>query len=362
MKKSYLLTILIVIITIVSSLKIDSKSIIVNRKKYYGKNIYRASAELINKANSIKVNNYQDGNKKEMYSFLKNEVDIDYRYIGRQANNYVKYNCDNDNNCEIWRIIGVFKVEDANGTSKYRLKIMKNDSIGKYKWSNEANKDWDNSIIKEELNNTYYNSLSENAKNLIWNVKFNVNSFDASGSDAKDWYEKENENTKYSFYNIGLMYPSDYLYTYSLGALLENNNIESYKKSWMYKLKENNAWTMMTSSNNNQIYSTNNESISSLSDNYSEEYDVYPVIFLKYNTVISDGDGSLRNPYLLDTINNSNIQDENELNTEDDLKQVVEVDDTASGISVVFVILSIVLIGGGLSLIIVNYYKSKKLR
>lgn len=357
MKKSSIITILIILITIISSLNVKKINVNINRLKYHGKNFYRASTELINKANSVKVSNYQDGNKHQMYAFEMDNSIIDYRYIGRQANNYIYFNCSDDNNCELWRIIGVFKVEDANGISKYRIKLIRNDSIGKYKWSIDSNIDWDNSLINQELNN-YYNNLNDSTKNLIWNTKFNVNSFDINNIDEKTLYNLENNNSIKNIYNFGLIYPSDYIYTYSLGASNENVDNINYNKSWMYNMK-NNAWTMMMSLNN--IYITSNESIT-LNSNLDDEFDVYPVTYLKYNIVISNGDGSLRNPYKIEPMNNSNIQDESELTNDNDLKQVVKVDDTFSGLSFVLIIISTGLIAGGFLVILYNYYKSRKTR
>lgn len=361
MKKSSIITILIILITIISSLNVKNINVNINRLNYHGKNVYRASYELINKANSVKVSNYQDGNKHQMYSFEMNNSIIDYRFIGRQSYNYIYFNCNNENNCELWRIIGVFKVEDANGIFKYRIKIMRNDSIGKFRWSDEANNDWNSSLINEELNNNYYNSLDESTKNLIWSTKFNVNSFDINSINEKNLYDLENNNAIKNSYNFGLIYPSDYIYTYSLGAINENQDNPNYNKSWMYKIKDNNAWTMLQSSNLNHVYISNGDSIS-LNDNLDDEFDVYPVAYLKYNIVISNGDGSLRNPYKIESMNNSNIQDESELKNENDLKQVVKVDDTFSGLSLCLILLSSICIVGGLLFLGINYYKSRKIR
>ena len=51
----------------------------------------------------------------------------DYRYYGANPNNYVTFNG------ETWRIIGAFNNEDnGTGNKETRLKIIRDDSIGKY--------------------------------------------------------------------------------------------------------------------------------------------------------------------------------------------------------------------------------------
>jgi hypothetical protein len=56
----------------------------------------------------------------------------DYRYYGSNPNNYVQFND------ELWRIIGVFEVEDDTGTKAYRVKLIRNDFIGYYSYDTSA--------------------------------------------------------------------------------------------------------------------------------------------------------------------------------------------------------------------------------
>ena len=67
--------------------------------------------------------------KKEMWTFTHEATEqttalTDYRYIGANPNNYVKFND------ELWRIIGVFDTDDGTGKVEKRLKIIRNESIG----------------------------------------------------------------------------------------------------------------------------------------------------------------------------------------------------------------------------------------
>jgi hypothetical protein len=56
----------------------------------------------------------------------------DYRYYGSNPNNYVTFND------ELWRIIGVFEVEDDTSTKAYRVKLIRNDGIGYYSYDTSA--------------------------------------------------------------------------------------------------------------------------------------------------------------------------------------------------------------------------------
>ena len=68
----------------------------------------------------------------------------DYVYYGDNPNNYIYYNCLNNDDlstCELWRIVGFFYDEK---TKEYHTKIVRNESIGKYqydyKMENDENK------------------------------------------------------------------------------------------------------------------------------------------------------------------------------------------------------------------------------
>jgi len=159
-------------------------------------------------------------------------IDNNLRYVGSDANNYVYFNCTttnpslmNDETCEKWRIVGVFNnIEDENGNSASRIKIMRDDSLGNYSWDDsveEINQGWginqwgastyedgtpyEGADLMRELNTDYlgnitvgtdgkwythiYNSgtdevihkidmptttLNQNAQNMIQTVKWNL--------------------------------------------------------------------------------------------------------------------------------------------------------------------------------------------
>ena len=77
----------------------------------------------INNENIIKydlLEGYQGG-----LSGLR-QISNNYYYYGDNPKNFVAYNCKNDHECELWRIIGI--VYDSQ-TNEYITKIIRNDSI-----------------------------------------------------------------------------------------------------------------------------------------------------------------------------------------------------------------------------------------
>jgi hypothetical protein len=81
----------------------------------------------------------------------------DYRYYGSNPNNYVTFND------ELWRIIGVFEVEDDTGTKAYRVKLIRNNFLGAYSYDTTAStvnsgygiNEWSQSDIMKLLNPGY---------------------------------------------------------------------------------------------------------------------------------------------------------------------------------------------------------------
>ena len=102
---------------------------------HYGTKREKLIPLLLSKNNDISITSYTDGNTHEMYTFShpateQTEALTDYRYIGNTPNNYVTFNN------ELWRIIGVFTVEDENGNKEERLKIVRNEKLpSKMSWN-----------------------------------------------------------------------------------------------------------------------------------------------------------------------------------------------------------------------------------
>ena len=278
---------------------------------------------LIKKANpeDLDYNSANDEEKKEMWTFSHPETEqtealTDYRYIGADPNNYVEFND------EVWRIIGVFTVDDGTGKMEQRFKIMRNDSIGDIAWDSNNTNDWPNATLNTNLNSGDYwtNSLSEDAKNMIgdtvWYLGGTANYDSASNGLASHLYSYERGTTVYSGRStswtgkVGLMYPSDYGYATSGGTTTDRNSClnkelyyfnrvsDCYNNDWIFNLF--NQWTITPrTSYSYEVFRLSSAGYLDYITANNDNSGVRPVIFLKSSIKIVDGDGSSRNPYIL---------------------------------------------------------------
>ena len=204
-------------------------------------------------------------------------TDNNLRYVGANPCNYVKI----DN--EIWRIIGLMNnIDDGTGKKETRIKLIRNESIGKYSWDSSESSvnvgsgvnEWSQADLMKLLNpgyesekvggSLYYNNssgncysghnnrtkacdftitgLKTNLKKLVGNTLWNTGAngtndwTSASNGLASHFYSYERSSnkgkictsgtwcndtvTRTTTWNgkIGLMYPSDYGYATSGGS------------------------------------------------------------------------------------------------------------------------------------------------
>ena len=313
---------------------------------------------LINNANpsTLMYSDATDSQKAEMWTFShdateQTEATTDYRYIGSSPNNYITYND------EVWRIIGVF---DG------RIKIIRNDSIGSMPWdyknsgvgsstSNYGSNDWSDSQLMYMLNPTSYTlktgytsdgtyiydgsgniiyqlgckpasiasgatsyscttntwALNSTALSQISEVTYYLGGLTSAYS-AQTYYAFERGTTVYSGRPpnwtglVGLMYPSDYAYTFANGVddtcYSKNYNCISSSggnpySSWLYKSGtsqrtfspySSNAYSVFT------VYSTGNVRYSSASTSFG----VRPVLYLRSDIKLQ-GSGGSDDPYVI---------------------------------------------------------------
>ncbi|MBE6158531.1 MAG: hypothetical protein E7159_01745 [Firmicutes bacterium] len=174
-------------------------------------------------------------------------------------------------------------------------------------------------------------TLNQNAQNMIQEVKWNLGSpsndsgvYNNNRKTSVSYIrERENNNGKICQSGtyctdeverttmwtgkVGLIYPSDYGYSTSGGASSRNTclydsmgtwrlNSNCYRNTWIYSVTY--QWTLSPQADEDDnasvcmIYQGN-------MDNFSAylAYFVRPVVFLKLNIKIYDGDGSSTNPY-----------------------------------------------------------------
>ena len=242
-----------------------------------------------------------------------NESITEYRYRGASPKNYVTFNN------EVWRIIGVFPVDDGTGNIENRIKLIRNASVGTQHWnstqvsSTSSYNNWTGATLKTYLNTTYYNTLSNiDEQSMIGNAKYYLGGYTQSTGISKDMmyqYERKisGSNTYYYGTNpnswtgkIGLMYISDYGYAASDTC---TSNLSSYNdetctsNNWLYNIKKN-EWLLPQRSNySGDVFNIDADGLVGFNSASNNNYAVRPTLYLKYNVQISSGDGTSSNPY-----------------------------------------------------------------
>ena len=342
-------------------------------KHYHGKIVVDAIQEgmptatetLIAKANaeSLDYNSATDAQKKEMWTFTHKATEqttalTDYRYIGADPNNYVRFND------ELWRIIGVFDTDDGTGKVEKRLKIIRNESIGDYSWDNKnkttgaendyGKNEWTDARLNYLLNpghesetaggSLYWNrgagncykgqnnattacdftttGLTEKAKAMIGDAKWYLGgSSTYEDVTAPMFYTRERGTGVYSGRStswtgkVGLMYPSDYGYATSGGA--KTNRASCLAKA-MYNWDDS---SVSDCKNNDWIYNSSIDQwtitprqdytsrvflvvstgyVDSSSAYYGYGYRERPVVHLNSAIKVSSGTGEKDNPYIIE--------------------------------------------------------------
>ena len=217
----------------------------------------------------------------------------DYRYNGPTVNNYVTFSG------QSWRIIGF--IND-------KVKLIKNDSIGVYKWNEHLNNDWVTSSLNAYLNGEFYNSLSD--KDMIDTVNYKLGGINTTDTTVENLYNMENGTTVYSGRpleitntKIALMYPSDYGYSMD-SSCTENpfyyDTTDACKSAgtWLYNVCDG-EWLLSHDTKKGSTVSF----VSSINDLYVTSVfyykEVRPSLYLKFDVKITGGTGTSSDPYTL---------------------------------------------------------------
>ena len=312
------------------------------------------------KPETLDYNNSTTDQKNQMWTFPHEATEqlkatTDYRYIGANPNNYVKFND------ELWRIIGVFDVDDGTGKIEKRMKIIRNESIGNYALDNKntstgaegnvGKNNWSDARLNYLLNpghesettggSLYWNrksgtcysgqnnnttscdftsaGLTDSAKSMIGDAKWYL-----GGSSTYDdvtspmFYTRERGTTVYSgrstswIGKVGLMYPSDYGYATSGGsstnrASCMSNELWNWNSS-SYSDCKNNDWLLNTSTTQWTMSPRADDSCSDFGVGYSGNVGSYrasytgagrPVVHLKSTIKVISGSGTTTSPFIL---------------------------------------------------------------
>ena len=321
-----------------------------------------ATDKILAKANAedLDYNSATDAQKKEMWTFSHEATEqttalTDYRYIGADPNNYIKFND------ELWRIIGVFDTDDGTGKVEKRLKIIRNESIGSYSWDNKdtttgaennyGKNEWAEARLNYLLNpghesetnggSLYWNrksgtcykgqnnsttscdftstGLTDTAKSMIGDAKWYLGGSSTYNDVTPPmFYTRERGTTVYSGHStswigkVGLMYPSDYGYATSGGSSTNRNSclakeLYNWDSSGYSDCKNNDwmyngsiwQWTMSPRAGySNCVFSVVNPGYVYDASAYGT-FAGRPVVYLKSTIKVISGSGTTSSPYIL---------------------------------------------------------------
>ena len=278
----------------------------------------------------------------------------DYRYYGPSPNNYICLDMEGGSTCpdkHLYRIIGSIYEENA---GKNLLKVIKatpltDGTTSAFSWDytssgsnsniwatitsgNYSNSLTSGSQLMKLLNSgawwngtsgSYYNDsttattvnftnykLSDKAKSYITTSRYYLGGYNTSrGVMTNQFYVYERGTLRsltaeplYWEGMVGLMYPSDYGYAAGnscvSGTKLYNYNGGCRIKDWLY-ISNDHQWLMSPHSDDSRFvfYVGKGGLFDTNLNDYT--YAVRPVFYLNSSASITNGDGSLNNPYLI---------------------------------------------------------------
>ena len=287
----------------------------------------------------------------------------DYRYYGPSPDNYICLDMEGASTCpdkHLYRIIGSIYEENA---GKNLIKVIKATPLtdgttstfswdykvtngrGSYDniWATITSGNYSNSLtsgsqLMKLLNSgawwngtsgSYYNNsttattvnftnykLSDKAKSYITTSRYYLGGYDTANVMTNQFYAYERGTVRYNtdrplYWDgmVGLMYPSDYGYaagnTCVTGTDPYNYEGGCKNKDWLWMTISSNyangyEWLMSPRSGNSYdvFYVFSSGYVRTINVSYGVS-SVRPVFFLNSSASISDGEGTLNNPYIL---------------------------------------------------------------
>jgi len=257
--------------------------------------------------NNEEIDSLGDTAYSGMYRYTGIDLDVDDNYVCFGTTD--KEECINNPDTYMYRVIGVTsEANDTLGLETNQLKLIKYTSIGKYQWHSDSTTDtnWESSTMytylqNDVLNNTTYFPVSWNNKinSVKWNIG-DVQIFDTQlFADALTVYELENELQTTSESKIGLIYISDWYYSFT------NTSVDCFSSSCMSWIIDKSVtnWSMTRYSYYAGGGYTRAFPIGSDGKNYiiyiNNRFGVRPVFYLNNDEQYISGDGTLDNPIII---------------------------------------------------------------
>ena len=277
----------------------------------------------------------------------------DYRYYGASPNNYICLDMEGGSTCpdkHLYRIIGSIYEEKENtnrikvimatpltdGTTKGFSWDYKSDGTYDNIWATITSGNYSNSLtsgsqLMKLLNSgawwngtsgSYYNNsttatnvnftnykLSDKAKSYITTSRYYLGGYNDELPKTNEMYGYERGTLRYNtdrplYWDgmVGLAYPSDLGYAAGnmcvIGIKLNDYKYRCSQKDWLFTTGINKGLMTPDSGTSENVAVDVYDGIIALGpSNLSLE--VHPSFYLTSNTLITNGDGSLNNPYLI---------------------------------------------------------------
>ena len=221
------------------------------------------------------------------------------------------------------------------------LKIIKDQSIGNYQWnttqvaSTSSYNNWTGATLMKYLNGTYYNSLiNNNSIDMVDDVKYylggykdvitptpiTIYDFERKISGSGTYFFKTNPTNWIG--KVALMTASDYGYATENceDKLLYNSDttkgiIGCNSTNWLYNIKANewllNQYANSSTANTSVYYILNNGQVHGIASSINNSFSTRPVLYLKPEVQITEGDGTSSNPYKLSLSKNEDTSNAN---------------------------------------------------
>ena len=208
-----------------------------------------------------------------------------YTYKGANPNNYITFNN------EKWRIVCI----EADGS----IKIIRNESIGQKAFDIDNSNKWDQSDIKEYLNDTYLLTLTQKDKvvNYSWSVGYSY----VYDDELTVQIERENANTWLG--EIGIIRYSEYVRADSNNLCVTGTSQEECgETNWMFDIFTpcESLWTISPSAiSSEMVLALHFEE--HFYRSYHDAYNVvsiFPMLYLTSKITLS-GTGTQSDPYII---------------------------------------------------------------
>ena len=208
-----------------------------------------------------------------------------YTYKGANPNNYITFNN------EKWRIVCI----EADGS----IKIIRNESIGQKAFDIDNSNKWDQSDIKEYLNDTYLLTLTQKDKvvNYSWSVGYSY----VYDDELTVQIERENANTWLG--EIGIIRYSEYVRADSNNLCVTGTSQEECgETNWMFDIFTpcESLWTISPSAISiEMVLALHFEE--HFYRSYHDAYNVvsiFPMLYLTSKITLS-GTGTQSDPYII---------------------------------------------------------------